>query len=456
MPVQTELSRMIESICREKGVGRDVVIEAVEQAMLSAARRNYPSARLEAKYNPEIGKVELFRVLTVVERVKDPNIEISLEEARSKDPEVQLGDEILEKLPEVSSRVGAYVARQNLLQKIRDTERALVYDEFKKLKGELTHLGTVQKLDRRNIIVNLGRTEAVLPEKEQIPRERYRPGDRIRAYILDVEMSQSQGPRVVLSRTHPGFLIKLFEHEVPEIFQGIVQVKAAAREPGVRAKIAVTSKDPDVDPIGACVGPRGTRVQAVVQELRGEKIDIVLWSEDAAEFVCRALAPAKVSRIIIDDEERKMEVIVPDDQLSLAIGRKGQNVRLASKLTGFDLTVKSESEVAKEQQDARLALMQIEGVDEALADELYESGVRTVEDLANADLDTLLEAENLTPEKARELQERARDWIAQHPAEQQSSEADLPSAMTSDAGEEEFSEEGPSASGEAAEETRGS
>lgn len=409
----TELSRVIEQVSREKGIDRDQVIEAVEQAVLSAARRILPpSFRLEAKYNPEIGEVELFRTLTVVERVKDAEAEISLQEARQKyDEEAQLGDEILEKLDQQHSRIAAQAARQNLQQRLRDAERALIFNEFKTRKGEITQWGTVQRFERRDIIVNLGRTEAVLPEKEQIPRERYRQGDRIRAYILDVEMSASRGPRIVLSRTHPGFLIKLFEHEVPEIHQGIVEVRGAAREPGVRAKIAVTSKDPDVDPVGACVGPRGTRVQAVVQELRGEKIDIVHWSSDTAEFVCRALAPAKVSRIIIDDEERKMEIIVPDDQLSLAIGRRGQNVRLASRLTGFDLTVKSESEVAKEQQDARASLMQLPEITESLADQLYEGGIRSLKELAAANAEDVAEAAELSASKAANLIEAARRFL---------------------------------------------
>lgn len=426
MPVQTELSRVIEQVSREKGIPRDVVVDAVEQAVLSAARRNFaPSVRLEAKYNPEIGEVELFRALTVVDRVKDDEAEISLEEVRTKhDPEAQLGDEILEKLDQRHSRIAAQAARQNLVQRLREAERTLIYNEFKNRKGELTQLGTVQKVEKRDIIVNLGRTEAILPEKEQIPRERYRQGEHIRAYILDVELSGSRGPRIVLSRTHPGFLIKLFEHEVPEIFGGIVQIKGAAREPGVRAKIAVTSKDPDVDPVGACVGPRGTRVQAVVQELRGEKIDIVPWNPDPAEFVCRALAPAKVSRIIIDEDERKMEVIVPDDQLSLAIGRRGQNVRLASRLTGFDLTVKSGSEVAKEQQDARIALSQIPGVDEALADQLYEVGVKTPDELADAEVDTLTEIEGLSRARSASLIEAARRFVAGRPSRTAESESE--------------------------------
>ncbi|GIW45719.1 MAG: transcription termination/antitermination protein NusA [Candidatus Binatia bacterium] len=413
MPVQTELSRIIEQVSREKGIDRAEVIEAVEQALLSAARRELKgSLRLEAKYNPEIGDVELFRALTVVKEVKDPDTEISLEEARARyDAEAQLGDEILEKLDQQLTRIAAQAARQNLQQRLREAERAIIYNEFKNRKGEITQLGTVQRVDRRDIIVNLGRTEAILPEKEQIPRERYRQGDRIRAYILDVEMSQGRGPRIVLSRTHPGFLIKLFEHEVPEIAEGIIEVKGAAREPGVRAKIAVVSKDPDVDPVGACVGPRGARVQAVTQELRGEKIDIVTWSPDPAEFVCQALSPAKVSRIIIDDDERKMEIIVPDDQLSLAIGRRGQNVRLASRLTGFDLTVKSESEVAKEQHDAQVALMQLPGVDESLADRLFEAGIKSVEDLAQADVQDLADETELDIARIRNLVDAARRFL---------------------------------------------
>src|SRR5713101_2630680 len=267
--MQPELSRVIEQVSKEKGIDRAIVVSAIENAMLSAAKKIVGiTTRLEAKFNPEIGEVELFKILTVVETVTDPEVEISLEDARTNlDPEAQIGDDLLEKLDQRYGRIAAQAAKQSLIQRLRDAERDIIYNEFKDRKGELTHSGIVQRFEKKNIIVNLGRTDAILPEKEQIPRERYRQGDRIRAYILDVELS-SKGPQIVLSRTHPGLLIKLYAQEVPEIYEGIVEVKGAAREPGGRAKIAVISHDTDVDPVGACVGMRGTRVQAVVQELR--------------------------------------------------------------------------------------------------------------------------------------------------------------------------------------------
>src|SRR6266446_5634710 len=290
--MQPELTRVIEQVSKERGIDKAIEIAAVENAMQSAARKVVGQEfRLEAKYNPEVGEVELFKIWTVVETVNDPATEITLESARATlDPEAQLGDELLEKLDQNYGRIAAQAAKQNLIQRLRDAERDIIYNEFKDRKGELTHSGTVQRFEKKNIIVNLGRTDAILPEKEQIPRERYRQGDRIRAYILDVDIN-SKGPQIVLSRSHPGFLTKLFEQEVPEIYEGIVEVKGAAREPGGRAKIAVVSHDSDVDPVGACVGMRGTRVQSVVQELRGEKIDIVHWTADPAEYVCRALSP---------------------------------------------------------------------------------------------------------------------------------------------------------------------
>ncbi len=402
--MHAELSRVIEQVSKEKGIDRAIVVTAVEQAILSAARKAMaPTIQLEAKYNPEIGEVELFKILTVVNKVSDPEVEIAIEDAHAKlDPEAQLGDELLEKLDQRYGRIAAQAAKQNLIQRLRDAERDIIYNEFKDRKGELTHSGTVQRFEKKNIIVNLGRTDAILPEKEQIPRERYRQGDRIRAYIHEVELN-SKGPQVVLSRTHPGFLVKLFEQEVPEIYEGIVEIKAAAREPGGRAKIAVISNDPDVDPVGACVGMKGTRVQSVVQELRGEKIDIVHWTPDPAEFVCRALAPAKVSKIIMDEDDRSMEVIVPDDQLSLAIGRKGQNVRLASRLTGFKLDVRSEAEAEDEARKARSSLLAVKGLGDLNAELLYQHGFRSPEEVAQADEAQIAEIDGLTPEKAASI-----------------------------------------------------
>jgi N utilization substance protein A len=407
--MQPELSRVIEQVSKEKGIDRAIVVSAVENAMLSAAKKVIPGdMRIEAQFNPDIGEVELFRILTVVENATNPELEIALERARTTlDPEAQIGDELLEKLDQRYGRIAAQAAKQNLIQRLRDAERDIIYNEFKDRKNELTHSGIVQRFEKKNIIVNLGRTDAILPEKEQIPRERYRQGDRIRAFILDVEMG-SKGPQIVLSRTHPGFLMKLFEQEVPEIYEGIVEVKGAAREPGGRAKIAVVSHDADVDPVGACVGMKGTRVQSVVQELRGEKIDIVHWTPDPAEFVVRALAPARVSKIVMDEEDHAMEVIVPDDQLSLAIGKKGQNVRLASRLSGWKLDCRSESEAEDEARRARLALTAIPGIGDVTAELLFQSGFKSAEDVAQADEGTLAEVDGIPPDKIAAILAAAR------------------------------------------------
>ncbi len=417
--MQPELSRVIEQVSKEKGIDRTIVVTAIEAAMLSAARKMVaPTTHLEAKFNPEIGEVELFKILTVVETINDPEAEIGLEAARTNlDPDAQIGDELLEKLDQRYGRIAAQAAKQNLIQRLRDAERDIIFNEFKDRKGELTHSGIVQRFEKKNIIVNLGRTDAILPEKEQIPRERYRQGDRIRAYILEVEMT-SKGPQIVLSRTHPGFLIKLFEQEVPEVYEGIVEIKGAAREPGGRAKIAVVSNDPDVDPVGACVGMKGTRVQSVVQELRGEKIDIVHWTPDPAEFVCRALAPAKVAKIIMDEEERSMEVIVPDDQLSLAIGRKGQNVRLASRLSGFKLDVRSESEAEDEARQSRASLIGVPGIGDVTAELLYQNGFKSPEEVARADESALADIDGLGPEKAGGILKAVRAYVEAKQAEE--------------------------------------
>ncbi len=410
--MQQELARVIEQVSKEKGIDRSVVVQAVENAMLSAAKKVIGGdMRIEAQYNPEIGEVELFKILTVVPAVTNLELEVALEDARRNlDPEAQIGDELLEKLAQSYGRIAAQAAKQNLIQRLRDAERDIIYNEFKDRKGELSHSGIVQRFEKKNIIVNLGRTDAILPEKEQIPRERYRQGDRIRAFILDVEMG-GKGPQIILSRTHPGFLIKLFEQEVPEIYEGIVEVKGAAREPGGRAKIAVVSHDSDVDPVGACVGMKGTRVQSVVQELRGEKIDIVHWTVDPAEFVVRAMAPARVSKIVMDEDAHAMEVITPDDQLALAIGKKGQNVRLASRLSGWTLEVRSEAEAEEESRRARLSLGAIPGVGDVTAELLFQHGFKSAEEIAQADEAALIDVEGLQPERIPPLLQSARDHV---------------------------------------------
>ena len=423
--MQPELSRVIDQVSKEKSIDKSIVISAVENAMLSAAKKVVSAdMRVEAKYNPDLGEVELFRILTVAENVTNPETEISVDDARNNlDPEASVGDELLEKLDQRYGRIAAQAAKQHLIQRLRDAERDIIYNEFKDRKGELTHAGIVQRFEKKNIIVNLGRTDAILPEKEQIPRERYRQGDRIRAYILDVEMS-SKGPQIILSRTHPGFLVKLFEQEVPEIYQGIVEVKGAAREPGGRAKIAVVSNDSDVDPVGACVGMKGTRVQAVVQELRGEKIDIVHWTPDPAEFVCRSLAPAKVSKIIMDEDEHAMEVIVSEDQLSLAIGKKGQNVRLASRLSGWKLDVRSEAEAEEEARQARAALNAITNIGDVAAELLYQYGYKSAEEVAAADEATLAEIDGIGPEKAPGVLKAVRAYVEERKREAEAAAAE--------------------------------
>jgi len=416
--MQPDLNRVIEQVSKEKGIDRQIIVRALEEAMLSAAKKTFGHDKnIEAKFNTDLGEVELFEIKTVVEHVEDAENQVTLDEARKKlDPDAEMGDELLAKLPaEKFGRIAAQAAKQNIIQRVRDAERDSIFNEFKGRKGELVS-GTVQRFEKKNLIVNLGRTDAILPEKEQIPRERYRQGDRIRAFIVDVDL-HAKGPQIVLSRTHPGLLVKLFEQEVPEMYEKIVEVKGAAREPGGRAKIAVTSHDDDVDPVGACVGMRGTRVQAVVQELRNEKIDIVEWSSDPADYVCRALAPAKVSKIFIDDDEHAMEVIVPDDQLSLAIGKKGQNVRLASRLTGWRLDVRSESEAEEEYRRALASLSAIDGLSQATAEQLFQNGYKSSADVAAADADALSEVDGVGTARAAGVIEAARAAAEREAAE---------------------------------------
>ena len=428
--MQQDLNRVIEQVSKEKGIDKTILISALENAMVSAAKKMFGHQRkIEAQYNPELGEVELFEAKLVVEEIQDAAVEITLQEARENlDPDAQLGDELLSKLDTSSfGRIAAQAAKQNIVQRVRDAEREIIYNEFKGREGQLVN-GIVQRFEKKNIIVNLGRTDAILPEKEQVPRERYRQGDRIRAYIVSVEMT-SRGPQIVLSRTHPGMLAKLFEQEVPEIYEGIVEVKCAAREPGGRAKIAVTSSDPDVDPVGACVGMKGTRVQAVVQELRGEKIDIVNWTANQDDFVCRALAPAKVSKIIIDDEAHSMEVIVPDDQLSLAIGKKGQNVRLASRLSGWRIDVRSESEADEETRRARASLGAIPAVNDMVAELLYQAGFKSAEELSEADLESIVEVDGISPDKAEAIYKSSREHVAEKRRKEEEEKAEKAAAQ---------------------------
>ena len=345
------LNHIIDQVVKDKGIDRAVLVEALEAAVLSAANKKYRNTRdLEAHFNHEIGEVEVFEFVTVVDEVENSYQEIDISEAKEIDPDVENGDSLGMKMDASSfSRIAAQTAKQVIIQKVREAEREGVFNEFKDRLGELVN-GIVRRYERGDLIIDLGRTEALLPHREQVPRENYRQGDRVRAYISDVRMA-TKGPQIILSRTHPGLLIELFRMEVPEVSEGIVEIKAVACEPGSRAKIAVASNDPDVDPIGACVGMRGARVQNVVSELRGEKIDIINWTPDIARFACSALSPAEVTRVYVDNDEESLEMIVPDDQLSLAIGKKGQNVRLAAKLTGWKIDIMSETRAAEAELD---------------------------------------------------------------------------------------------------------
>jgi transcription termination/antitermination protein NusA len=342
--VNQEILRIIEQISREKGIEKDVLLAGVEAAVLSAAKRRYgPAESLQARFNPQSGTLELTIAKTVVAQLKDPKSEIALEQARAHDLEAKVGDVMPIPLEmEGFGRIAAQTAKQVIIQKVREAERDIIYNEYKGREGELVN-GVIQRFEKGDIILDLGKTEALLPRKEQSTRETFQRGERVRAYILEVRKGTS-GPQIIASRTHPGLVERLFEMEVPEIYEGIIEIKGAVREPNGRAKIAVYSRDRAVDPIGACVGMRGVRVQSVVQELRGEKIDIVQWSDDPATFVGNALSPAKIYKINVNPDGRAMEVIVEDDQLSLAIGKKGQNVRLAAKLTKWRLDIKSRSE----------------------------------------------------------------------------------------------------------------
>jgi N utilization substance protein A len=385
-----ELKRLIEQMGKDRGIDKDVIISALEDAMLMAARKKLGSdVELEAHYNDDSGEIEVFQFKTVVEKVVDPENQIALEEAVSTlDDEAQFGDVLGSKIDASTfGRIAVQSARQIIIQRVKDAERDNIYEEYHTKKGNISN-GFVQRIEGGNIIVNLGSAEGVLPVNEQIFKESYKRGDRIRSFICEVKKI-TKGPQIILSRTHPGFLKALFELEVPEIAEGLIEIVNVSREPGKRSKMAVRTRDKDIDPVGACVGMRGARVQSVVQELRGEKIDIVPYSEDQAKYVCNALAPAKVNRVFVDEENRAMEVIVPDDQLSLAIGKSGQNVRLAVKLTGWKIDVKSESATAAKDEEGYKRLMKINGLEEADAEKLFAAGLKSVAMLAAADAEQL-------------------------------------------------------------------
>ncbi len=387
----TELSRVIDSIVKDKNVNKDEIIQAVENAVLSAAeklfRMNGKDNELEARYNEETGEVELFEFKEVVDDLNYPDVEISLQDAGELDSDAEVGDMIGVRISPDFSRMAIQNAKQKVLQSVKEAEGKVIYGEFVDRKSDLIS-GIVRRIERRNVIVDLGRTEAVLPREEQVPHEYYNPKERIRAILLDI-LETKRGPQLILSRANTEFVRKLFETEIPEIPEQIVNIKSISRDPGSRTKISVHSNDPDVDPVGACVGMRGARVQNIIQELKGEKIDIVLWSDDAARYMCNALSPAKVNKVIIDEREKAMEVIVEDDQLSLAIGRRGQNVRLASQLTGWKVDIKTETEVNKEQGEVVSLFIALPNLGEFTANILYTEGYRSLEDIAFADPEVL-------------------------------------------------------------------
>ncbi len=408
----SDIKRVVEQVGRDKGIDSEILIKALEDALKSAARKKFGSnIDIEVKYNEESGEIEVFQFKEVVENITEPDLQLSLEEAYNLDPESKIGDSLGTKMDASTfGRIAAQSAKQVIIQKMKDAERDAVYSSFIDRKGEIIN-GIVQRVDRGDIIVNLGHTEGVLPEREQVSREVYRRGDRVRAQILDV-LHDSRGPQIILSRTHPNFLVSLFKTEVPEISEGIVSIMGAAREPGIRAKIAVASNDSDIDPVGACVGMKGSRVQNVVQELKGEKIDIVSWHIDPAKFVCNALAPAEISRVIIDEENRLMEVIVPDEFLSIAIGKKGQNVRLASKLTKWHLDVINETKYSQAMEDGYDSLVALPGISISLADALYEKGFFSAEEISNSSLEDLMQIRGIGEEKAIKLLKTAKEYVA--------------------------------------------
>ena len=424
-----ELLQIADAVAREKVIDKSIVLQAMEEAITRAAKARYGAENeIRAEIDPKSGEIRLNRLLLVSEKVENEATEISLVEANRRNPAATVGDFIAEPLPPIDfGRIAAQNAKQVIVQKVRDAERERMYDEFKDRIGQIVN-GTVKRVEYGNVIVDLGRGEAIVRRDEALPRETFRPGDRVRAYVFDVRREQ-RGPQIFLSRTHPEFMARLFGQEVPEIYDGVVEVVSVSRDPGSRAKIAVRSKDGSIDPVGACVGMRGSRVQAVVNELQGEKIDIIQWSPDVATFVVNALAPAEVAKVVLDEEAERIEVVVPDDQLSLAIGRRGQNVRLASQLTGWDIDIMTEAEESERRQKefvARTArFIEALDVDETLAQLLASEGFDTVEEIAFVDLNDIASIEGLDEQTGEELQNRAREYLDRVSKEQDARRIEL-------------------------------
>ena len=410
-----ELLQIADAVAREKGIEMDIVLSAMADAIQKAAKARYGQENdIRVDIDPKTGETKLLRVVTVVELVENDDTEISLAIAQRDNPDATLGDEVIDELPPVEfGRIATQAAKQVIVQRVREAERERQYEEFKDRVGEIIN-GVVKRVEYGNAVLDLGRSEAVVRRDNLIPREVFRPGDRIRAYIQNVRREQ-RGPQVILSRTDPAFMSKLFMQEVPEIYDGVIEVRAVARDPGSRAKIGVISNDPGIDPVGACVGMRGSRVQAVVNELQGEKVDIIPWSPDPAAFIVNALAPAEVTKVVLDEDVQRIEVVVPDEQLSLAIGRRGQNVRLASQLTGWDIDIMTEAQESERRQTEfveRTALfMEALDVDEMIAQLLASEGFATVEEVAYVPVEEITYIEGFDEETAQEIQNRARDHL---------------------------------------------
>ncbi|MDG1007418.1 MAG: transcription termination factor NusA [Alphaproteobacteria bacterium] len=410
-----ELLQIADAVAREKGIEMDIVLSAMADAIQKAAKARYGQENdIRVDIDPKTGETKLLRVVTVVELVENDDTEISLAIAQRDNAEAKLGDEVIDELPPVEfGRIATQAAKQVIVQRVREAERERQYEEFKDRVGEIIN-GVVKRVEYGNAVLDLGRSEAVVRRDNLIPREVFRPGDRIRAYIQNVRREQ-RGPQVILSRTDPAFMSKLFMQEVPEIYDGVIEVRAVARDPGSRAKIGVISNDPGIDPVGACVGMRGSRVQAVVNELQGEKVDIIPWSPDPAAFIVNALAPAEVTKVVLDEDVQRIEVVVPDEQLSLAIGRRGQNVRLASQLSGWDIDIMTEAQESERRQSEfaeRTALfMHALDVDEMIAQLLASEGFATVEEVAYVPVEEITYIEGFDEETAQEIQNRARDHL---------------------------------------------
>ncbi|MEO0036216.1 MAG: transcription termination/antitermination factor [Pseudomonadota bacterium] len=412
-----ELLQVADAVARDKGIDRDEVLEAMEQAIQKAGRSKYGHEHdIRAHIDRKTGEIQLARYLEVVETIENEATQLTLAQALRKKPGAVVGDFLVDSLPPIDfGRIAAQTAKQVIVQKVRDAERQRQFNEYKDRVGEISN-GLVKRVEFGNVIVDLGRAEGLLRRDELIPRETFRTGDRVRAYIFDVRQ-EPRGPQIFLSRTHPSFMAKLFAQEVPEIYDGIIEIKAVARDPGSRAKIAVISHDSSIDPVGACVGMRGSRVQAVVAELQGEKIDIIQWSPDVATFVVNALAPAEVTKVVLDEEAGRIEVVVPDDQLSLAIGRRGQNVRLASQLTQWTIDIMTEAEESERRTEEFRSrsnmFIQALDVDDVIAHLLVTEGFSSVEEVAYVPLEDLADIEGFDEGVAEELQNRARTFLSE-------------------------------------------